>query len=183
MTYSILNFLFWLAIWFAASVWMVLDAERLSKKAWTLAGESQNVWSVISIFLAWPFGLLFYLVVVRRGVSKISKNLAEEEIITRATDRLRAEHYANQAYEAPKASEPVKTSDAPEAPSYEKTEDSVFDYEGPAESSDNAKPAFVAPPLPDRDPKVPARKIEDAPVSNSEELSDADNAKTSVYIQ
>lgn len=101
MTYMTYNFFFALMtllpifIWFAVSLWVVLDADKMPAEAWTLAGESKNVWSVISILLMWPFGLIFYLFIVRKKVAAFARAINEDALIEKAADRLRSESESN----------------------------------------------------------------------------------------
>lgn len=79
-------------LWIASSIWMILDAEKIPSEAWAEVRESKTVWIAISVLLAWPFGLAFYIFLVRRPIEKIMSRQRDEELVDKATERLREEN-------------------------------------------------------------------------------------------
>lgn len=171
-------------LWMLVSIYVLLDSERMSDEAWARAGESKNVWNVIAILLAWPFGLIYYVFIVRRKVAKISRAINEEAFITKAADRIRSEQaaYAAATSSAPAYSEHqtfeedarADYTDNVAAETDRSNDESVFNYEESKENdeiresdsttTDVEKDRFdseektavhpVIPPKPTREPRV-----------------------------
>lgn len=104
MNYSTYNFFFTfltmipVLLWLAVSLWVVLDAEKTPAEAWTLSGESRNVWIAISLLLVWPFGLFFYLLIVRKKISTLAHSINEDALVTKAANRIRKEQATHDSY-------------------------------------------------------------------------------------
>lgn len=94
--------------WGAASVWIITDAEKLPEEAWTETGESRKVWTAIAILLAWPVGLVFYLLAVRRPIKEIAQAMEKEEIYRRAYDEAARSQSAVNRPSSNTVSEPEK---------------------------------------------------------------------------
>lgn len=178
MTYMTYNFFFALMtllpvlIWFAVSLWVVLDAEKMSPEAWRLAGESKNVWSAISILLMWPFGLIFYLFIVRKKVAEFSRAINEDVLIGKAADRLRQEsHEDRTAHTAVSEPHTDDSHDYEVEPRKHNEHDGVFNYEESDARDDFHESEQTIPPKPDYPPTVGNRDYD--------EESDAD--KTAAY--
>lgn len=167
MTY---NFLFTLmtfipiVFWFAASLWVALDAEKMPAEAWTTVRESKNVWLAISLLLMWPFGLFYYLLFVRKSVAAVAKSIDEEVLISKAADRIRNESTSNHT-----SSEDIQYEDGEyedddadyedegyETESRALESDSVFDYEESPSERETQVTEVVVPPKPARSPRVTA---------------------------
>jgi hypothetical protein len=196
MTYMTYNFFFALMtllpvlIWFAVSLWVALDADKMPDEAWALAGESKNVWTAISILLMWPFGLIFYFFIVRKKVAALARTINEDVLIDKAAARLRKEshddrasHVSTPEFEAVKTSHGEKVDPSSEEDSnvsYQnaalaetlrnhtsdsrKTDenDGVFNYEESDARDDFSESEQTIPPKPDYPPTVGERHDEDA---------------------
>jgi hypothetical protein len=178
MTYMTYNFFFALMtllpvlIWFAVSLWVALDADKMPEEAWALAGESKNVWSALAILLMWPFGLIFYLFVVRRKIAAFARTINEDALIGKAADRLRKESHDKKAAHVPFSHPPVSENRDAEVEAHEREDDSVFNYEESDAREDFRESGQSIPPKPDYAPTVGN--------SASEESEDSET-KTTAY--
>lgn len=139
-------------IWLAVSVLIAIDADKLHDEAWTLAGESKNVWLAISILLVWPFGLFFYLFLVRRKIATIAHSINEDTFITKAANRIRKENAKVDQSKGSSVVTPVterKVSHSPAA-----NDEGVFDYEESANDVDKNSRGSSIPSKPDYAPTV-----------------------------
>lgn len=101
MTYNLIYTMMTLIpilVWFGVSIWVAVDADKMPAEAWTLSGESRTVWTAIAILLAWPFGLLFYLFIVRKKIADLARSINDDALITKAANRLRKEQDKRNAY-------------------------------------------------------------------------------------
>lgn len=186
MTYNLLYTLMTLIpilIWFGVSLWVALDADKMPAEAWTLSGESKNVWTAIALLLAWPFGLIFYLFIVRKKIAALAHSINEDTLITKAANRLRKEQDKRNAHTAAVESHPIETADEDDTDmvSYrskalrgvmtaaenvntsqgaridaDTSKDDVFDYEESEGTEDRYASGQVIPPRPDHEPTVGA---------------------------
>lgn len=161
MTYMTYNFFFALMtllpvlIWFAVSLWVILDAEKMPVEAWRLAGESKNVWIALSVLLMWPFGLIFYIFIVRKKVSAFARTINEDALIGKAADRLRKEaHDDRTAYATASESHISDKRDFEVEPRNNEDHDGVFNYEESDARDDFNESEQTIPPKPDYPPTV-----------------------------
>lgn len=163
--------------WFAISVWIVLDADKMPDEAWKLSGESKNVWIALAVLLAWPFGLIFYVFLPRRKVAAIARTINEDALVTRAANRIRKQDAASAGL-APVATPaphlqrvtvvevPRNEVDEPEAPKASASEDeTVFNYEESRPVSEEQESVAttvtpVIPPKPTHAPRIGTPEVD-----------------------
>lgn len=142
--------------WFASSLWVALDAEKMPAEAWAEVQESKNVWLAISLLLMWPFGLFIYLLVVRKNVAAVARSIDEEALISKAADRIRNESNSNHSasededYEDENNYNGEDYHDEPHA----REDDKVFNYEESPSQSESQVTGIVIPPKPSRAPRA-----------------------------
>lgn len=174
-----------LFLWIATSIWTILDAEKTPTAAWDSIKESKSVWIVIATLVAWPFGFLFYLLLVKRPLVKIAKEVHDQEIRDEATEKAREEYWTeadnSNASHDETLTVPVQT--IPARPAYAPTSKAVIteDHSVPAPTTDDTvviksyshtdevietEDDFVTPAKPNFAPKAKALDSDDSEVDN-----------------
>jgi hypothetical protein len=168
MTYNFFFALFTvlpILIWLAVSVLVAIDADKLHDEAWTLAGESKNVWLAISILLVWPFGLFFYLFLVRRKIAGIAHSINEDTLITKAANRIRKENAKTDHSKGSTVVTPATEHKASHSPVA--SDEGVFDYEESENDVDSNNRVANIPPKPDYAPTIQNVAVSDEKDSES----------------